>query len=152
MQGKREKYVAYNSYKLSADTVTYEEIASDRHINQDLVRYELHRVWQVEGKLREGQRHIYTRRVKYFDEDSWTMSAADLYDARGELWRVQEGHIIQYYDVPACFNASEMVYDLIVGRYTIQGLKNQEPMINFFADELNEEEFTPSGVRAAASR
>ncbi|PCJ71411.1 MAG: outer membrane lipoprotein-sorting protein [Rhodobiaceae bacterium] len=150
--GKFEKYIAYNSYRLGSDALTYEQIAQERHIDQDLVRYELHRVWQVEGKLRENQRHIYNRRVKYFDEDSWTMAAADLYDARGELWRIQEAHIIQYYDVPTCFNGSEMVYDLIIGRYTIQGLKNQEPMINFFADELDESQFTPSGVRASAAR
>ncbi len=152
LRGKHEKYIAYNSYRLGSDQYAYRDIAQERHINQDLVRYELHRVWQVEGKLREGQRHIYTRRVKYFDEDSWTMAAADLYDARGELWRVQEAHIVQYYDVPTCFNGSEIIYDLVVGRYVIQGLKNQEPMINFFADELDESQFTPAGVRAAASR
>lgn len=152
LQGKHEKYIAYNSYRLGSGDLTYRQIAQERHIDQDLVRYELHRVWQIEGKLREGQRHIYTRRVKYFDEDSWTMAAADLYDGRGELWRVQEAHIVQYYDVPTCFNGSEMIYDLIVGRYVIQGLKNQEPMINFFADELSEDQFTPAGVRAAASR
>lgn len=152
LQGKRENYIAYNSYRLSSDQLTYEQISQDRHIDQDLVRYELHRVWQVEGVLREGQRHIYSRRVKYFDEDSWTMAAADLYDARGGLWRVQEAHMIQYYDVPICSNASEMIYDLDVGRYVIQGLKNEEPMINFFADELSEDEFTPAGVRASASR
>ena len=45
-----------------------------------------------------------------------------------------------------------MVYDLVARRYVIQGLKNQEPMINFFADELDENQFTPSGVRASASR
>jgi len=77
---------------------------------------------------------------------------ADIHDARDELWRIQEAHIIQYYDVPTCFNGSEMVYDLNIGRYTIQGLKNQEPMINFFADELDESQFTLAGVRASASR
>jgi uncharacterized protein DUF1329 len=152
MLGKQEKYIAYNSYKIGANTLTYEQIAQENHIDQDLVRYELHRVWAVEGKLIEGNRHIYNRRVKYFDEDGWTMAAAELYDARGELWRTQEAHIVQYYDVPTCFNGSEMVYDLVARRYVIQGLKNQEPMINFFADELDENQFTPSGVRASASR
>lgn len=152
MLGKQERYIAYNSYKIGSDALTYEQIAQERHVDQDLLRYELHRVWAVEGKLNDGQRHIYTRRVKYMDEDSWTMAAAELYDGRGELWRTQEAHIVQYYDVPTCFNGSEIVYDLIVGRYVVQGLKNQEPMINFFADELDEDQFTPSGVRASASR
>ena len=152
LKGKSEKYIAYNSYKLGGPDVSYENIIQDAHIDQDLVRYELHRVWEVEAELKPGNRHIYTRRVKYFDEDSWTMSASELYDARGGLWRVQEGHIIAYYDVPTCFNGSEMIYDLVADRYVIQGLKNQEPMINFFASELQEEQFTPAALRQAGAK
>lgn len=153
LKGKSEKYIAYNSYKLSSPDVSYDQIAQNRgFINQDLVRYELHRVWEVEGTLRDGHRHVYQRRVKYFDEDSWTIAAADLYDARGELWRVQEGHMIQYYNLPGCWNASEVTYDIAAGRYVIQGLKNQEPMMNFDADELTEEMFTPAAIRRIATR
>lgn len=153
LKGKSEKYVAYNSYKLSSPDVSYDQIANTSgHINQDLVRYELHRVWEVDAKLREGHRHVYERRVNYFDEDSWTMSGAELYDSRGQLWRVQEGHMIQYYNLPGCWNASEVIYDLTAGRYVIQGLKNQEPMMNFNADELTEEQFTPAAIRRIATR
>ena len=152
LKGKQEKYIAYNSYDLGSPAHRYEDIAQPFHINQDLVRYEPHRVWVVEGKLRPGLRHIYERRVKYFDEDSWSMAAGELYDSRGTLWRVQEGHTIQYYDAPACFNGSELVYDLLAGRYVIQGLKNQEPMINFRALDLNEEEFTPAALRLVGVR
>ncbi len=35
------------------------------------MRYELHRVWVVEAKLKAGQRHINSRRTFYLDEDSW---------------------------------------------------------------------------------
>ncbi|GAK44043.1 conserved protein [Tepidicaulis marinus] len=152
LKGKKEKYIAYNSYKLSAKGIPYSDIAQPQHINQDLVRYELHRVWEVEGNLRDGHRHVYTRRVKYFDEDSWTMAAGELYDARGELWRIQEGHMIQYYDVPSCWNASDVTYDITAGRYVIQGLKNNEPMINFNADEITEDMFTPAAIRRLATR
>jgi hypothetical protein len=41
------------------------------HINQDLARYELHRVWQVEGDLKPDTSHIYKKRVFFMDEDSW---------------------------------------------------------------------------------
>ena len=152
MLGKQEMYIPYNVYKFASDKVSYEEIATPNHINQDLLRYELHRVWGVEGTLRAGNRHIYSRRVKYADEDSWTIAAVDLYDARGELFRTQESHMIQYYNVPACFNSSEISYDLSAGRYVLQGLKNEQTMLNFSADEINEDQFTPAAMRQAATR
>ncbi|MGD1935369.1 MAG: DUF1329 domain-containing protein, partial [Candidatus Phaeomarinobacter sp.] len=62
MKGKSEKYVAYNSYKWASPDNTYEQMLQPASLNQDLLRYELHRVWTVEATIREGQRHIYTRR------------------------------------------------------------------------------------------
>ncbi len=51
------------------------------------MRWELHRVWVVEATLKPGKRHIYQKRVFYFDEDSWVALASDEYDARGQLYR-----------------------------------------------------------------
>ena len=75
------------------------------------------------------------------------MVGGELYDARGGLWRVQEAQIIQYYDVPTCFNASDVVYDLVEGRYVVQNLKNEEVGINFFADHLEDGLFVPDELR-----
>jgi Protein of unknown function (DUF1329) len=41
----------------------------------------------VEGTLKPGQRHTYSRRVFYVDEDSWQIVVADNYDKDGQLWR-----------------------------------------------------------------
>jgi hypothetical protein len=68
--GKREMYVPYNSYKLSDPKLRYADILKPGHINQDLARYELHRVWVVEASLKPGTSHIYSKRVFYIDEDS----------------------------------------------------------------------------------
>ena len=57
-----------------------------KHMNPDLERWELHRVWVVEATLKEGKRHIYAKRVLYIDEDSWIIVATDQYDARGQLF------------------------------------------------------------------
>ena len=43
----------------------------------------------------------------YVDEDSWQILAVDCYDSRGQLYRVQEGHVINYYEVPALWTALE---------------------------------------------
>lgn len=144
--GKEERLVAYNSYKLSSPTLKYADIIKAGHLNQDLVRYEKHRVWSVEAVLKPSERHVYSRRVAYFDEDGGNMVGGELYDARGGLWRVQEAQIIQYYDVPTCFNASDVVYDLVEGRYVVQNLKNEEVGINFHAD-MRDSMFLPDELR-----
>ena len=82
----------YNSYKLHWAKVKSDDVIKPLHINQDLARYELHRVWVVDATLKAGQRHIYKRRTFYIDEDSWQIIAVDCYDNRDQLWRVQEGH------------------------------------------------------------
>jgi hypothetical protein len=45
--GKKEMIVPYNSYKLHAKGVKVGEILKPLHINPDLTRHELHRVWDL---------------------------------------------------------------------------------------------------------
>ena len=85
------------------------------HLNQDFARYELHRAVVVDAKLKEGAQHVYARRTFYLDEDSWNIVSVDLYDTRGQLWRVQDGPMINYYDLPLCSSALEVTYDLQSG-------------------------------------
>ncbi len=63
-------YIPYNAYKLNDPTLKYGDIIKAGHINQDLTRYELHRVWEVVGTVKPGERHIYAKRHMYIDEDS----------------------------------------------------------------------------------
>ena len=149
--GRRELYVPYNSYKLHSGDLTYDEIVKPGHINPDLLRYELHRVWVVEAKLKEGTSHIYARRTFYIDEDSWQVLAMDQYDKRGEIWRVSEAHVINYYQVPLLWQTLEVHYDLQNGRYLAIGLNNQERPERFNI-EMNKREFTPDALRRRGRR
>jgi hypothetical protein len=150
--GKREMIVPYNSYRLHSDKVKYADILKPLHINQDLTRYELHRVWVVEAKLKPGTRHIYSRRTFYIDEDSWQALAVDQYDSRGQLWRVSEAHCINYYEGPTFWSTLEVHTDLLAGRYLAFGLTNEGPMYDFtikrtIADYNNPENLRREGVR-----
>ena len=69
--GKREMLVPYNSYRFAAKSNKYSDIVQRGHVNPELLRYELHRVWHVRATLKAGQRHQYKRRDFYFDEDSY---------------------------------------------------------------------------------
>lgn len=129
--GKKEMYIAYNNYKMSSKSVKYADLVRPGHLNQDLVRYEPHRVWVVEATLKAGKRHIYAKRTFYVDEDSWQVAHTDAYDGRGELWRVHEIDAVQYYDVPTAWTACEAIYDLQSRRYLVTGLTNQEKPIRF---------------------
>lgn len=149
--GKKEMYVPYNSYKAHSDSVEYDEIVHAGHLNPDLMRYELHRVWIVDARLKEGMRHINARRTFYLDEDSYQILLADHYDNRGQLWRVSEAHSINYYDVPVFWATIETHHDLQSGRYIAVGLDNQDPMYDF-DKQCNAGDFTPSALRARGLR
>ncbi len=149
--GRQEMYVPYNSYKLHSKEATYNQIIKPRHINQDLARYELHRVWVVEATLKQGTSHVYAKRRFYIDEDSWQILVADHYDGRGQMWRVAESHGISYYAVPTYYTTLDTLYDLQSGRYTAIGFDNQEPPYKFDAN-LSTAEFSPDSLRRAGVR
>lgn len=129
--GKKEMIVPYNSYTLHSDKVKYRDILQPLHINQDLARYELHRVWVVDATLKPGTSHLYSRRTFYVDEDSWQILAVDQYDSRGALWRVSEAHCINYYDALTFWSTLEVHTDLQNGRYLAIGLDNEGKTYDF---------------------
>jgi hypothetical protein len=149
--GKREMYVPYNSYLLHSDSLKYKDILTPLHINPEFCRYELHRVWVVEATLKEGARHIYKRRTFYFDEDSWQALLMDQYDNRDQLWRVSEGHVINYYDVPTIFTTLEVHTDLQAGRYLAIGLDNEGSMYDFDIKRTMND-YTPAALRREGLR
>jgi hypothetical protein len=149
--GKQELYVAYNSYAIHSNNVTYEDILHAGHVNPDLTRFEKHRVWVVEANIKDEFRHIYQKRVFYIDEDSWQIQVADMYDNRGELYRVGIAHGVNYYDVPTHWSTLDVYHDLNSRRYLAIGLDNEESMYDFTI-ELDDREFTPQALRREGKR
>ncbi|MCQ4325631.1 DUF1329 domain-containing protein [Stutzerimonas stutzeri] len=148
--GKREMLVPYNSYAVHQQGIAYDSIVQARTLNPQLLRYELHRVWVVEAKLRTGFSHVYDKRRFYIDEDSWQILAVDLYDASGELIGLQESHPISYYEVPMFNSTLETLYHLKDGNYFVDGLDNNEPMYDFEV-KLSPRDFSPQALRRGAN-
>ena len=149
--GKREMYVPYNSYRLHSDRLSFSDILTPLHVNPDHLRYELHRVWVVEATLKRGASHIYKRRTFYVDEDSWQVLVVDVYDNRDQLWRVSEGHVINYYEKPLIWPTLEVHTDLQAGRYLAFGLDNEFPMCTWDLS-LKSRDFTPAALRREGRR
>jgi hypothetical protein len=124
--GKKEMLVGYNGNKLAGPAVKYKDIAAPKHMNQDLPRYELHRVWVVDATLRPGTSHTFKRRVMYIDEDGWNIVAVDDYDARDQLYQFQEGHYVPAANILAGTTIPEVIYHFNTGRYFVTAMANED--------------------------
>ncbi|MCA6064905.1 DUF1329 domain-containing protein [Thalassolituus marinus] len=150
---KKEIYIPYNSYKLSANNVSYEELIKPGHLNPEYTRYEKHRVWVVEATLKEGMRHVYHKRVFYLDEDTWGVAVADQYDSAGDLWRVNMAYMKTYYELPVTWTTMDVFHDLKAKRYHVQGLDNEEQgTIDYSNEPPGDRYFTPAELRRRGKR
>ncbi len=152
LNGKKEVYISYNNYELDSPKLKYADIIKAGHINQDVTRYELHRVWHVTATLKAGERHIYAKRDFFIDEDTWQAAAIDHYDGRGNLWRVAEAHSLHYFNKQVPWYSLEALYDLQSGRYLALGMKNEEKQSYEFGSVASSSEFTPAALRQAGVR
>jgi len=150
--GKQEMIVPYNAYPLHSNKLKNSDIIKPLHINQQHARYELHRVWVVDAVLKPGQRHIYKRRTFYVDEDTWQILVVDCYDNRDQMWRIQEAHSIEYYEMPTFWTTLELTYDLQAGRYLALGLDNEEPRTVIFDAKRTGADFTPAAIARRGTR
>ena len=124
--GKREMYIPYNSNRMASPETKYDDIAAPNHVNPDLPRYELHRVWVVEAENKPDQRHTFKTRRFYIDEDSWNVVAIDNYDQQGKLMQFQEGNLVTYYNILATTTQPEVIYHLNSGRYFVTAMGNED--------------------------
>lgn len=153
LEGRMEMYVPYNAYKLhSGDIKVRDMITKDGRLNQDLARYELHRVWKLTGNLREGSRHVYKKRSLYLDEDTWWSLISDNYDNRGEIWRLQELHPVYFYDTGFTMYTIWNQYDMQAGRMFATGVDNEDPAPDFTWRPPNSSFFTPGALRSDSKR
>ena len=116
--GRKEMYVMYNNNKINL--VTPQVAMGPHHLNPDVVRWELHRVWVVDATVAKGKRNVVAKRRCYFDEDTGAMLMADLYDAAGTLWKHDYGLTLLAPDIPAVLdNVNWGVYNFEMGSYVL---------------------------------
>jgi hypothetical protein len=150
--GKQEMYVPYNNYDAVDRPV--DELAADYHLNPDLIRWELHRVWVVEATLKDGKRHAYSKRVFYIDEDSWAVMLSDSYDSRGELWRTGVSTSYTFPHIPSFVTRVKAFYDLQKSDYGIDGVVANDNVSYKLSEErtMDFKQFTPEEVRRLGRR
>ena len=152
-KGLEQYYIPYNNYRLAQPENAYDDILQPHHINTDLQRWERHRVHVVEATLKPGERHIFSKRVFYIDADSWKLVSVDQYNDEGELWRVSQAMLKNFYEVPAVWTAMDVFHDLHEERYHVQGLDTEESETRVITDRVpNERHFSPQTMRRRGGR
>ncbi len=149
--GKQEMYVPYNAYRLHSGDTRVDDIVTARHINQDLARYELHRVWVIEATRRENSDHLYQRRRYYLDEDSWRIMFAEHYDENGAVHRFSEAHHINFYEAKVFYTTLDTYYKLDTDRYYLRHVDNDYSPFDFTFDQ-NASYYIPGRLKMKSTR
>ncbi|GAA5316275.1 MAG: DUF1329 domain-containing protein [Candidatus Pelagadaptatus aseana] len=117
--GKQECLTPYNNWR-TTNVDKPKALITPGHFNPDAVRWEIHRCWVVEATLKEGLRHVYSKRRYYIDEDSWVALMGDLYDNRGNLWRTNFALFApNYMDKSFASSGGIAMYDLLQKSYHV---------------------------------
>ncbi|CAO3399849.1 DUF1329 domain-containing protein [Azospirillum palustre] len=142
---RREMYMPYNAHRLTNPSLTMRDILWPHHPNPQFLRYEMHRVWVVDARLKPNFKHSLPDRTFYLDEDSWQILASEHYNGKGELLRYAEAHPLPDWQVPALVPTMEFAFDLTADRYTARGVENGLPPPRYDAP-LKLEDFTPDAL------
>jgi hypothetical protein len=149
--GKREVYIPYNNNRAASSKVA--DLVTPGTLNPALVRWELHRVWEVEATLAAGKRHVVPKRRYYVDEDSWQIVLLDGWDAKGEIWRTNYTLTLLAPDIPAVIgNMLWGGYDLQSGAYYLNMASNELPVQYKAVPALPRSFFSPEELANEGAR
>jgi hypothetical protein len=146
--GKKELIVPYNAYKLHNTPV--DQSLTKNHLNPDMVRNELHRVWVVEATRKAGARHIYSKKMFYLDEDSWNVIAYQSYDDAGKLYRSQYFPPYQAYEIQTPLTNDLVAYDFVKNGWALGSMPVEAGWRKF--DPLPKNYFTPDAMAGMGVR
>jgi hypothetical protein len=147
--GKKEIIVPAANYQMIFETKV-EDILGEKFLDPKYTRWEKHRVWVVDSRLKEDKRHLYSRRTFYIDEDSWGAVAGEMYDGRDQLWRLQYTYGANLYDRKSTFGSAYGAYDLLQNIYNLNG----KPIPGKYSNSVDKGDkyFTPKGMARSGIR
>jgi hypothetical protein len=149
--GKKEIYIPYNNNRAAAAKV--DDLVTPGTLNPAQVRWELHRVWEVEATLAAGKRHVVPKRKYYIDEDSWQIVLFDGWDAKGELWRTNYTLMLTAPDIPAVTSFVMWGgYDMQTGAYYLNMASNELPRQYEVTAPLPRSVFSPESLANEGGR
>ncbi len=148
--GKKEMYIPYNNNRAAAAKIS--ALVTPQYLNPDLVRWELHRVWEVEATVAPGKRHVVAKRRYYLDEDTWQIILIDGYDAQGQIWRSNYTLTLLAPDIPAVVGTLMWgTYNVQTGAYLLNSSSNELPVQYKAISRLPTSFFSPDELASQGS-
>ena len=148
--GTKEMIIPYNTYKL--DNAKSDVLIQPGHLNPDLVRWELHRVYIVEATQKAGVRHIYSKRRFYLDEDAPGTGMTDMWDNAGKLYRGLFMGITQAWDAQTPITYTHWGHDLSTGIYGISSVFGDTRGVFFKTEARPASFYTPEALSRQGAR
>ena len=116
--GKREMYIENNALHMYDYTSDPKKIFLKSFVNPDNRRYELHRTWVVEARIKPGFRHLAPHRKYYIDEDTWDVVLLTDFDQQDKVWKHNESYQIPIWELGgSCGYSTFTMWDIQSGRY-----------------------------------
>lgn len=145
---KQEMLVPYSCTAMHVHKA--EDVLQPKFPNPDIVRWERHRVWVVEARLRPGETNALARRRLYIDEDSWLALLGEGYDADGKMIKYHAVYNRCIPSLPATCKLGSMVFDLRTGNYVFEGgVGDKDNRTDEFAAPQPEGVFEPQSMAMA---
>ncbi|KZN15481.1 hypothetical protein OA79_00655 [Marinomonas sp. TW1] len=148
--GKKEILIPYNENRF----LQYpdDQLITGNHLNPDTVRWELHRVWEVEATLAEGKRHPAVRSKYYLDEDTWQATLGDRWDSNGDLWKTlwQFNYIMP--DYPGTIPQTFGFYNLLSNEAYVANIMNGKGAQRIPVERFPTSTFTGQGLARQGTR
>lgn len=117
--GKKEMIIPYNHNKLYFSQP--EEVIGLDFINPDVLRYEIHRVWEIEARLSPGKRMTEPLRRFWLDEDTWIAVLFDSYDDQGNFWKTGLTGLMSMPQLPGTIYLDEAIWNFQSNNYVFGG-------------------------------
>ena len=144
---KQEMLVPYNCNAMHFQEA--QDILGPNFPNPDVVRWEKHRVWVVEARLRPGQTNVLARRRLYIDEDSWQALLGEGFDATDKMIKYHAAYNHSIPSLPATCVLGSMVLDLLSGNYVYDGsIRADDNAADEFAEPQSPAFFEPQTYMA----
>ncbi len=122
---KKEMYIPYNNNAMTL--APYEKLLLPHFPDPNIVRWELHRVWQVEATLAPRERNVLARRMLYVDEDTFTCAQVDAWDGNGNLFHANHIYQDSRPDVPGTMYMNNAIFNLQTDDYALaSGALNEQ--------------------------
>ena len=126
-----------------------EKMLAKNFVNPQCERWELRRVWVVEATLKEGKRHMLSKRRYYLDEDTFVGGMYEGYDHAGQLTRTAFMYDAPAYDQKAAYVGVNAIYDFSKGIYAVNAISQN---VQFLDKPRTDREIGPDALAGSGIR